>query len=322
MSDYTKTTNFTAKDNLTTGNALKVIKGSYFDTEFDAIAVASATKYDSGNLASQTQAEDLTVDTVLITPHSLNDVLVDNGGIAKDLQQLAAPGADNVLCYDFGTTSAKGFTLGAGLEFSGDTINLKDAVAGAGLAVASSILSVNADQGVKIESDTVRLSDVAAGATQPVVVTDGTFTFDLSSITEITGPNLDQAADGFLVNNGGAINVLPIDQAGVKVVTADAIQTFAITDANTMQVLSGTTERIWTIPTNASVGFEIGTAIICQNSGTADIVITAIAGVVLDSKFHTTAADAQSDHIVPGGMAVLIKTATNTWALAGDIEDT
>lgn len=44
MSDFTKTTNFTAKDALTTGDPNKVIKGSEHDTEFDNIAASSATK--------------------------------------------------------------------------------------------------------------------------------------------------------------------------------------------------------------------------------------------------------------------------------------
>jgi hypothetical protein len=49
MSDYTKTTDFTAKDALSTGDPLKLIKGSYFDTEFDAIVTAIASKEDSTN---------------------------------------------------------------------------------------------------------------------------------------------------------------------------------------------------------------------------------------------------------------------------------
>lgn len=44
MGDFTKTTNFTAKDALLTGDPNKVIKGSEHDTEFDNIATASATK--------------------------------------------------------------------------------------------------------------------------------------------------------------------------------------------------------------------------------------------------------------------------------------
>jgi hypothetical protein len=49
MTDYTKNTNFTAKDALASGHPNKVIKGSEFDTEFDEIATASATKEDKAN---------------------------------------------------------------------------------------------------------------------------------------------------------------------------------------------------------------------------------------------------------------------------------
>ena len=47
MSDYTKTTNFTPKDALSPGTPAKRIKGSEFDVEFDALAVAIATKANS-----------------------------------------------------------------------------------------------------------------------------------------------------------------------------------------------------------------------------------------------------------------------------------
>ena len=49
MSNYTKTTNFAAKDSLNSGDANKVIKGSEIGTEFDNIATAVATKADLAN---------------------------------------------------------------------------------------------------------------------------------------------------------------------------------------------------------------------------------------------------------------------------------
>jgi hypothetical protein len=44
MADYTKTTNFTAKDNLASGNPSKLVLGADHDTEYDAIETAVATK--------------------------------------------------------------------------------------------------------------------------------------------------------------------------------------------------------------------------------------------------------------------------------------
>ena len=46
MSDYTKSTNFATKDNLSSGNPLKIVKGTEIDTEFNNIATAIATKAD------------------------------------------------------------------------------------------------------------------------------------------------------------------------------------------------------------------------------------------------------------------------------------
>ena len=49
MSNYTQATDFSAKDNLASGNAAKVIKGSEVDSELSAIATAVSSKADSGS---------------------------------------------------------------------------------------------------------------------------------------------------------------------------------------------------------------------------------------------------------------------------------
>jgi hypothetical protein len=49
MSNYTKATNFTAKDGLPAGNSSKVVKGVELDTEFTAISAAIASKSDSNS---------------------------------------------------------------------------------------------------------------------------------------------------------------------------------------------------------------------------------------------------------------------------------
>ncbi len=63
MSNYTKTTNFTSKDSLSSGDTNKIIRGSEFDTEFNAIATAVQTKADSASpvLTGTATAVNLTV---------------------------------------------------------------------------------------------------------------------------------------------------------------------------------------------------------------------------------------------------------------------
>jgi hypothetical protein len=46
MSNYSKTTNFAAKDALAPGNSSKIVRGTEIDTEFNNIATAIATKAD------------------------------------------------------------------------------------------------------------------------------------------------------------------------------------------------------------------------------------------------------------------------------------
>jgi hypothetical protein len=49
MSNYTKLTDFAAKDSLPSGNAAKIVKGTEIDDEFEAIEQAVATKADSNS---------------------------------------------------------------------------------------------------------------------------------------------------------------------------------------------------------------------------------------------------------------------------------
>lgn len=60
MANYTRSTNFTAKDALSSGNPSKIILGSEHDAEYDAIATAIATKLDDINsLSSETTIEEV-----------------------------------------------------------------------------------------------------------------------------------------------------------------------------------------------------------------------------------------------------------------------
>ncbi len=49
MSNYTKLTDFASKDALSSGDPNKIIKGTEFETEFDNIATAIATKADTAS---------------------------------------------------------------------------------------------------------------------------------------------------------------------------------------------------------------------------------------------------------------------------------
>jgi len=71
MTNYTQSTNFATKDALTSGDPLKIVKGTEINTEFANIAIAVATKAD---LASPTftGTPTLPTGTIGVTQSSLN----------------------------------------------------------------------------------------------------------------------------------------------------------------------------------------------------------------------------------------------------------
>jgi hypothetical protein len=71
MSNYTKSTNFATKDALSSGNPLKIVKGTEINTEFDNIQTAVATKAD---LASPTftGTPTLPTGTIAVTQSTAN----------------------------------------------------------------------------------------------------------------------------------------------------------------------------------------------------------------------------------------------------------
>jgi hypothetical protein len=96
VADYTKTTNFTAKDALNTGDPAKIIQGAALDTEFTAIATAVASKANaasptltgtgtavnltmSGTLSTNTIAE-----TTADTGVTVDGVLLKDGEVTTD----------------------------------------------------------------------------------------------------------------------------------------------------------------------------------------------------------------------------------------------
>jgi CO dehydrogenase/acetyl-CoA synthase epsilon subunit len=64
MSAYTKTTNFAAKDALTTGDPNKIVKGTEIDSEYTNIATSVNSKADK---ATPTFSGTVTTPTLVVT---------------------------------------------------------------------------------------------------------------------------------------------------------------------------------------------------------------------------------------------------------------
>ena len=76
MSNYVQSTNFATKDALSSGDPLKIVKGTEINTEFNNIATAVATKADSSSIptiATTGEAQAGTDNTKIVTPLRLRE---------------------------------------------------------------------------------------------------------------------------------------------------------------------------------------------------------------------------------------------------------
>lgn len=137
MSDFSKTTNFTTKDGLASGDPNKVVKGSEIDTEFDNIATASATK--ANKIGSATN-------------NSL--VAMDAAGDIKD-STVTSDGSGNITATSFigpltgNSGTATAWATGRTITLTGDVTGVSAAMDGtANISFAATITanSVGSDE--------------------------------------------------------------------------------------------------------------------------------------------------------------------------------
>jgi hypothetical protein len=140
MSNYTKATNFLSKDSLATGDPAKIIKGSEFDTEFNALQTAVNSKANSVSPAftgtpTAPTASSATNTTQLATTEYVTTAItaggVPVGGIIIWSGSAAAIPSGWLLCN--GTSSTPDlrnrFVVGAGSTYAvGATGGTADAV--------------------------------------------------------------------------------------------------------------------------------------------------------------------------------------------------
>ena len=149
MSDYTVTTNFGAKDDLASGNAAKLIKGSEFTTEFDNIATAVATKADTASptftgsvsLGDNVKLKAGTGDDLEIYHDGSNSIIADVGTGALQIRGSAVR-----LLNNDGTETLARFTADGASELLYDNTN-KLATTASGVTVTGILSSDGLDVG-------------------------------------------------------------------------------------------------------------------------------------------------------------------------------
>jgi hypothetical protein len=170
MSNYTKSTNFATKDNLSPGNPLKIVKGTEIDTEFNNIATAVATKTDNAAAA-------ITGGTIT----GITDLAVADGGTGAST---AAGGLNNLLPSQ--TSNANKYLQTDGTNASWDAVSLSTADITGTLPVANGGTGVTTSTG----TTNVVLSN------SPTLVTP-----NLGTPSALVGTNITGTASGLTAGN-------------------------------------------------------------------------------------------------------------------------
>ncbi len=87
--------------------------------------------------------------------------------------------------------------------------------------------------------------------------------------------------------------------------------TLAATDAGGLITATNASAITVTIPTNAGVAFATGTQIGVLQTGAGQVTFVGASGVTVNSY------NSALKMVGNGGLAVLVKTGTNTWSIAG-----
>jgi hypothetical protein len=170
MSNYTKTTNFASKDNLSPGNPLKIVKGTEIDTEFNNIQTAVGTKTDNASAA-------ITGGTIV----GITDLAVADGGTGAS----TATGALNNLLPSQ-TSNANKYLQTDGTNATWDAVSLSTSDITGTLPVANGGTGVTSSTG----TGNVVLSN------SPTLVTPA-----LGTPSALVGTNITGTASGLTAGN-------------------------------------------------------------------------------------------------------------------------
>jgi hypothetical protein len=258
LSNYTKTTNFASKDNLSPGNPLKIVKGTEIDTEFNNIQTAVATKTD--NSAANITGGSIT---------GITDLAVADGGTGAST---ATAALNNLLPSQ--TSNANKYLQTDGTNATWDAVTLSTADITGTLPVANGGTGVTSSTGTGnvVLSNSPTLVTPALGTPSALVGTNITGTASgLTAGTVTTNANL----TGGVTSVGNAATVVTnANLTGAVTSVGNATSLGSFSSANLLAALTdetGTGSAVFaTSPTLVTPALGTPSALVGTNiTGTA-----------------------------------------------------
>ena len=218
MSDYTKTTNFAAKDSLPSGNSGKIVKGSEIDTEFTNIQTAVATKLNTNNgaLTGTTTFETISDGSIAITAFVDEDNMSSNSATLVPTQQSVKAYVDSqVTAQDLDFQADSGGALSIDLDsetltFTGGTgIDTSGSGNAVTFAIDSTVATLTGSQTLTNKSLTApTLTGTAVVASLDIsgdIDVDGTTNLDVVDIDGAVDMASTLAVAGVVTANAGVV---------------------------------------------------------------------------------------------------------------------
>jgi hypothetical protein len=347
MSDYTPVNDFSAKDSLTTGDPEKIILGSDVDNETAAIQTAIGTKFDVSNWATlgATLGNGSIADIAAFTDANADRIYGWDDSASAAIQ-FALGGALSTSGTTLQVTAADILTQiktvdGSGSGLDADTLdghettyftdagNLTGSLADARLSANVPLLNANntfSNSGATtfagthislngtgfIRLDTANTFRVQAGTSGYAFYANDNTT---ALLTLSNTGNYD--FKGGSVTNTGAtsqqVGFNGIPNVGVTSSSYTVGTTLALAEANWSVGYSGSGGDTFTIPSNATRAWAIGTTIHFFNVGSGAVNIALTSDTLRLAGTTTTG----TRSLAANGFATAEKVATTTWLISG-----
>ena len=220
MTSYTKSTNFATKDTLTSGDPLKIVKGTEINTEFDNIQTAVNSKSDT---ASPTFTGTVTIPTLSVSGASTFGTTITYGGITLTA---AVTGTGKMVLDTSPTLTTP--VLGVATATSINKLTLTAPATSATLTVADGASLVTAGA-YSLTLTATAATNVTLPTTGTLATLAGTEAFTNKTLTNPTVTNYIESV--VAIGNSSTAKTLDLTNGTVQTVTMTGNCTFTMPTA-------------------------------------------------------------------------------------------